>query len=146
TEEGKITTPVERNDLGIPEDTIVFISCANFFKTIPELIETWSKIIAQVPNSVLVLFPFGPNWASNYPKQQFINHLKSIFTRYGLAPERLIVLDPQPVPDREDMKEYYKIADVYLDSFPFAGTTSLIEPLEVNLPVISRQGNCFRSA
>jgi hypothetical protein len=44
------------------------------------------------------------------------------------------------------MKEYYKIADVYLDSFPFAGTTSLIEPLQVNLPVIARQGNCFRSA
>jgi hypothetical protein len=44
------------------------------------------------------------------------------------------------------MKEYYKIADVYLDSFPFAGTTSLVEPLEVNLPVIARQGNCFRSA
>ena len=44
------------------------------------------------------------------------------------------------------MKEYYKIADVYLDSFPFAGTTSLVEPLQVNLPVIARQGNCFRSA
>jgi hypothetical protein len=146
TEEGKITTPVERNDLGIPEDAVVFTSCANYFKIIPELIETWAKIINQVPNSVLVLFPFGPNWARNYPKTQFINHLNSIFINYGLAPERLIVLDPQPVPDRQDMKEYYKIADVYLDSFPFAGTTSLVEPLEVNLPVIARQGNCFRSA
>lgn len=44
------------------------------------------------------------------------------------------------------MKKYYKIADIYLDSYPFAGTTSLIEPLQVNLPVITRQGNCFRSA
>ena len=146
TEAGKITTPVERNNLGIPEDAFVFISCANYFKTIPELVETWAKIISQVPNSVLVLLPFGPNWSNNYPKQQFINHLNSIFIKYGLEPERLIVLDPQPVPDRQDMKEYYKIADVYLDSFPFAGTTSLIEPLQVNLPVIARQGNCFRSA
>ncbi|MEA5578500.1 methyltransferase type 11 [Anabaena sp. UHCC 0451] len=146
TEEGKITTPVERNNLGIPEDAVVFTSCANYFKIIPELIETWAKIIIQVPNSVLVLFPFGPNWAKNYPKTQFINYLNSIFINYGLAPERLIVLDPQPVPDRQDMKEYYKIADVYLDSFPFAGTTSLVEPLQVNLPVIARQGNCFRSA
>ncbi|HBW31050.1 MAG TPA: glycosyltransferase, partial [Nostoc sp. UBA8866] len=30
--------------------------------------------------------------------------------------------------------------------YPFAGTTSLIEPLQVNLPVIARQGSCFRSA
>ena len=146
TEAGKITTPVERNNLGIPEDAFVFISCANYFKTIPELVETWAKIISQVPNSVLVLLPFGPNWSNNYPKLQFINHLNSIFIKYGLETERLIVLDPQPVPDRQDMKEYYKIADVYLDSFPFAGTTSLIEPLQVNLPVIARQGNCFRSA
>ncbi|MFM6025101.1 MAG: hypothetical protein ACKPER_19585, partial [Dolichospermum sp.] len=62
TEEGKITTPVERNNLGIPEDAFVFISCANYFKIIPELIETWVKIINQVANSVLVLLPFGPNW------------------------------------------------------------------------------------
>ena len=146
TEEGKITIPVERQQLGIPENAVVFVSCANFFKIIPELMETWAKIITQVPNSVLVLFPFGPNWSNSYPKQEFINHLKSIFTKYGLATERLIVLDPQPVPDRQDMKEYYKIADIYLDSFPFAGTTSLIEPLQVNLPLIARQGNCFRSA
>jgi predicted O-linked N-acetylglucosamine transferase (SPINDLY family) len=146
TEEGKITNPVERNNLGIPEDAFVFISCANYFKIIPELVEAWAKIISQVPNSVLVLLPFGPNWSNNYPKLQFINHLNSIFIKYGLETERLIVLDPQPVPEREEMKEYYKIADVYLDSFPFSGTTSLIEPLQVNLPVIARQGNCFRSA
>jgi hypothetical protein len=146
TEEGKITIPVQRQQLGIPENAVVFVSCANFFKIIPELMETWAKIITKVPNSVLVLFPFGPNWSNSYPKQEFNNHFKSIFSKYGLATERLIVLDPQPVPDRQDMKEYYKIADVYLDSFPFAGTTSLIEPLQVNLPVIARQGNCFRSA
>ncbi|MEH1777603.1 MAG: hypothetical protein V7L26_00305 [Nostoc sp.] len=146
TEEGKLTTPVERDSLGIPEDAVVFISGANYFKTVPELIEVWAKIISKVANSVLVLLPFGPNWSNNYPKAEFINHLNSIFYKYGLGTERLIVLDPQPVPDREDMKEYYKIADVYLDSYPFAGTTSLVEPLQVNLPVIARRGSSFRSA
>jgi predicted O-linked N-acetylglucosamine transferase (SPINDLY family)/GT2 family glycosyltransferase len=146
TEEGKITTPVERNRLGIPEDAIVFISGANYFKTIPELMTIWAKIIYKVPNSVLVLLPFGPNWSNNYPKTEFINHLNSIFSNHELATERLMVLDPQPVPDREDMKEYYKIADIYLDSYPFSGTTSLVEPLQVNVPVVSRQGSSFRSA
>ncbi|WP_017653669.1 glycosyltransferase [Fortiea contorta] len=146
TEEGKLTTPVERNSLGIPQDAIVFISGANYFKTVPELIYTWIKIIALVPNSVLVLLPFGPNWSNNYPKTEFINYLKFIFSQHRLATERLIVLDPQPVPDRQDMKEYYKIADIYLDSYPFSGTTSLVEPLQVNLPVVTRKGTCFRSA
>jgi predicted O-linked N-acetylglucosamine transferase (SPINDLY family) len=146
TEERKPTTPVERNSLGIAEDSIVFISGANYFKIVPELIDIWAKIISKVSNSVLVLLPFGPNWSNNYPKIEFINHLNSIFSKHGVAAERLRVLDPHPVPDREDMKEYYKIADIYLDSYPFAGTTSLIEPLQVNLPVIARQGTTFRSA
>ncbi len=145
-EEEKATVKVDRESLGIAEEAVIFISGANFFKIIPELIHTWAKIIAEVPNSVLVLLPFGPNWSNVYPKKAFENNLNKVFSQYGISAERLLVLDPQPVPNREDIKEYFKIADIYLDSYPFSGTTSLVEPLQVNLPVISRQGNTFRSA
>jgi predicted O-linked N-acetylglucosamine transferase (SPINDLY family)/GT2 family glycosyltransferase len=136
----------QREILGVPQDAVVFTSGANFYKITPELIHTWAKIIAEVPNSVLMLFPFGPNWASNYPKQAFEQHLHEIFAEYGMSSDRILALDPQPTPNRADIKEYFKLADVYLDSYPFAGTTSLIEPLQVNLPVIARKGNSFRSA
>lgn len=145
-EEENVTVKVDRESLGISEKTVIFISGANFFKIIPELINTWAKIISEVPSSVLVLLPFGPNWSNSYPKKAFVNHLNKVFSKYGIPAEQLIVLDPQPVPNREEVKEYFKIADVYLDSFPFAGTTSLIEPLQVNLPVIARRGTSFRSA
>ncbi|MEH2168484.1 MAG: glycosyltransferase [Nostoc sp.] len=145
-EEENVTIKVDRESLGISEETVIFISGANFFKIIPELINTWAKIISGVPNSVLVLLPFGPNWSNNYPKKAFVNYLIKVFSKHGIPAEQLIVLDPQPVPKREEVKEYFKIADVYLDSFPFAGTTSLIEPLQVNLPVIARRGTSFRSA
>jgi predicted O-linked N-acetylglucosamine transferase (SPINDLY family)/GT2 family glycosyltransferase len=144
--EEKHSLNIDRLNLKIAKDTVVFTSGANFYKIIPELIHTWAKIIAAVPNSILMLFPFGPNWSSNYPKQAFEEHLHKIFAEYGVSSDRVIALDPQPVPNREDLKEYYKLADVYLDSYPFAGTTSLIEPLQVNLPVIARQGNSFRSS
>jgi predicted O-linked N-acetylglucosamine transferase (SPINDLY family)/GT2 family glycosyltransferase len=137
---------IDRKQLGIANDTVIFTSGANFYKIIPELIHTWAKIVAAVPNSKIVLFPFGPNWSSSYPKQAFEEHLHKIFAEYGVSSDRVIALDPQPVPNREDLKEYYKLADVYLDSYPFAGTTSLIEPLQVNLPVVARQGNSFRSS
>ena len=145
-ESEKATAEVERENLGISEEAVIFISGANFFKIVPELIHTWAKIIAEVPNSVLVLLPFGPNWSNLYPKQAFENNLNKVFSQYGISAERLLILDPQPVPNREDVKKYFKIADIYLDSYPFSGTTSLIEPLQVNLPVISRQGHTFRSA
>ncbi|MEH2204207.1 MAG: glycosyltransferase [Nostoc sp.] len=145
-EEENVTVKVDRESLGISEEAVIFISGANFFKIIPELIGTWAKIISGVPNSVLVLLPFGPNWSNSYPKKAFVNHLNKVFSKYGIPADQLMVLDPQPVPKREEVKEYFKIADVYLDSFPFAGTTSLIEPLQVNLPVIARRGTSFRSA
>jgi predicted O-linked N-acetylglucosamine transferase (SPINDLY family)/glycosyltransferase involved in cell wall biosynthesis len=144
--EERSSTTIDRQDLSIADNAVVFTSGANFYKITPELVHTWAKIIAAVPNSTIVLFPFGPNWSSNYPKQAFEEHLHKIFAEYGVSADRVIALDPQPVPNREDLKEYYKLADVYLDSYPFAGTTSLIEPLQVNLPVIARQGNSFRSS
>jgi predicted O-linked N-acetylglucosamine transferase (SPINDLY family)/glycosyltransferase involved in cell wall biosynthesis len=146
SEQEDITLKVERKTLGITEDAVIFISGANYFKIIPELIKTWAKIIIGVPNSVLVLLPFGPNWSNAYPKKAFVNHLSQVFTKHRIPLDRLIVLDPQPAPNREEVKAYFSIADVYLDSYPFAGTTSLVEPLQVNLPVIARRGNSFRSA
>jgi predicted O-linked N-acetylglucosamine transferase (SPINDLY family)/GT2 family glycosyltransferase len=137
---------VDRSSLNIAPETVVFTSGANLFKIVPELFHTWAKIIAQVPNAVLMLLPYGPNWSKSYLKQPFEDNLIHIFAEYGLLADQLIILDPQPVPNRADVKAYYQIADIYLDSFPFAGTTSLIEPLQVGLPVIARQGNCFRSA
>jgi predicted O-linked N-acetylglucosamine transferase (SPINDLY family) len=142
----KSTVTIDRESLRISTNTVIFTSGANFFKIVPELIHTWAKIVSQVPNSALMLLPYGPNWSNSYPKQAFENNLAQIFAQYGMATDRLIVLDPQPIPNREDVKEYYKLADICLDSYPFSGTTSLIEPLQVGLPVISRQGNSFRSA
>lgn len=145
-EQENATVKVDRESLGISEDKVIFLSGANYFKIIPELIYTWAKIVFAVPKSVLVLLPFGPNWSNAYPKKAFVNHLNKVFSKHGIPAERLIVLDPQPVPNRQEVKAYFGIADVYLDSYPFAGTTSLIEPLQVNLPVIARRGNSFRSA
>ncbi|MGF1481007.1 MAG: glycosyltransferase domain-containing protein [Cyanophyceae cyanobacterium] len=146
SEQGNATIKVTRNSLGISEEAIVFISGANFFKIIPELVHTWAKVLATIPQSILVLLPFGPNWSNTYPKELFSNHVSQVLSDYGVAADRLKILDPQPVPNRYDLKEYYKIADVYLDSFPFSGTTSLLEPLEVGLPIVSKQGTYLRSA
>jgi predicted O-linked N-acetylglucosamine transferase (SPINDLY family)/predicted SAM-dependent methyltransferase/GT2 family glycosyltransferase len=137
---------VDRSNLNIAPESVVFTSGANLFKIVPELFHTWAKIIAQVPNAILMLLPYGPNWSKSYLKQPFEDNLIHIFAEYGLSADQLIILDPQPVPNRADVKAYYQIADIYLDSYPFAGTTSLIEPLQVGLPVITRQGNSFRSA
>ncbi len=132
-----------RNSIGISEESVVFISSANLYKLVPELRETWAKIMAAVPNSVLFLMPFGPSWTNHYPGEAFVNNMKAVFAKYGVDSKRLRVL--KSFPNRADVKEVLKLADVYLDSYPYAGTTSLVDPLEVGLPTVVRDGDTLRS-
>jgi len=137
---------VTRHELGIKEDAIVYMSGSNMFKILPELGHSWAVILKEVPDSVLMLYPYGPNWSADYPRQEFTCRIQGIFRKCGIASSRLVILDPQPVPDRNQIMEYVKLGDIYLDSFPFSGTTSLIEPLGLGKPVITRQGRTFRTS
>ncbi len=137
------TVQPDRVSLGLSDKHIVFMSGANFYKIIPELRETWAKIIAAVPNSVLVLYPFSPSWSNSYPTLHFLKRMKTIFANHDIEENRLIVLDT--LPNRADVKEYLRLGDVYLDAYPHSGSHSIIDALEVGLPPITLDGNSVRS-
>ncbi|MEH2133752.1 MAG: glycosyltransferase [Nostoc sp.] len=137
------TSAISRESLGIEKTAIVYVSGANYYKIIPEQEVTWAKIIASVPNSVLLLYPFNPNWSSCYPCIAFRKRLITTFAKYGLSEDRLIILDPAP--NRADVKERLKLCDIYLDSYPYSGMTSLIDPFEVGLPTVVMETEPSRS-
>ncbi|WP_088892090.1 glycosyltransferase [Leptolyngbya ohadii] len=132
--EPPLTASLTRSDLRLSETAIVYSSGANFYKITPEMMEVWAQIIAQVPDSVLVLYPFNQNWSQSYPIHSFHNRLQAAFARYGMGADRYRVLPAAPT--RVDVKERLKLTDVYLDSYPFSGMTSLIDPLEMGIPAI----------
>ena len=132
-----------RKDFGISENTVVFISGANFFKIIPEMEEAWMCILAATPNSKLLLYPFNPNWASDYPVASFFDRLAAAMSRHGISPDRLLVFGVTL--NRADILERLRFADIYLDSYPFSGATSLLDPLMVGLPAVVMDGSSFRT-
>ncbi|GAB4293599.1 MAG: hypothetical protein Fur0025_29930 [Oscillatoriaceae cyanobacterium] len=138
---GAVAFP-DRNSIGVAPEALVFVSGANFYKITPELRQTWAKIIAAVPNSVLLLYPFGPAWIRSYPQMAFIEQMQAVFAAYGIAPNRLKVLNT--LPSRQEVKQVLQLADVYLDSYPYGGATSLLDPLEVGLPPIVLEGKALR--
>ncbi|MGB8687446.1 MAG: glycosyltransferase [Microcoleus sp.] len=142
TESEVATVKPTRKSLGIDDKTTVFISGANFYKILPELRETWVKILASVPNSILILYPFGPAWTRSYPITPFVNNLNAVCAKYGVNNNRLRFV--KQLPSRADVKEFLQLADVYLDSYPYAGATSLIDPLQVGLPTVVVEGNALR--
>lgn len=137
------TLSFTRFDLGIAADTIVFFSGANFFKIIPELSLTWANILAGVPNSVLVLMPFNPNWSNKYRASPFLSRIHKQFKEIGISPDRLRVIDP--VPARADVHQVLATADIYLDPYPFAGACSMLDPCIMAIPPVVRSGPVGRS-
>jgi predicted O-linked N-acetylglucosamine transferase (SPINDLY family) len=127
-----------RRDFGIPENRALFVSGANFHKITPELRSIWARIIADVKESVLVLYPFGPAWSSSYPERRFTEELKAVFRRYGISRERLFIL--KPFEKQEHIKSFLVLADVYLDATPYSGATSLLDPLEAGVPPVVTEG------
>jgi len=146
SERGTATYRVNRQQLGIAAQQTVFASGANVFKILPELRELWATLLAQTPGSLLMLYPYGPNWSNVYAKKNFTDSFHAVLARHGVATNRLLVLDPTPTPNRDDIKEFLKLADIYLDSYPFGGSTSIVDPLEVGLPVVVQKGRFLRSA
>lgn len=138
------TTTWSRANLSIPEDALVFVSAANYFKIIPEMQHAWARLLAAVPGSFLVIHPFNPNWSSTYPIQRFCAEFDRVLKEYQVDGSRLVVSSAR-FPSRHDVKELLRIGDVYLDTYPFGGVNSLIDPLELGLPVVVWEGETFRS-
>ena len=131
-----------RSSWGATDESIVFMSSTPAFKIIPELRETWVKIIAAVPNSILVLYPFRSR-PDNYPTVPFYNQIRSLFVESGIDKKRVVVI--KALPNRADCIKCLELADIYLDSYPYSGADSLVEPLLAGLPVVARKGQTARS-
>ncbi len=130
--------------LGLPAEATVFVSAANYFKIIPEMQHTWARLLAAVPGSYLLLHPFNPNWSSQYPIKRFCADFDRVLSEHGVDSSRLVV-SSMKFPSRSDVKELLRMGDVYLDTFPFGGVNSLVDPLEIGVPVVAWEGDSFRS-
>jgi predicted O-linked N-acetylglucosamine transferase (SPINDLY family) len=60
-----------------------------------------------------------------------------------VARNRVVLVDS--LPTRADVKALEQVADVYLDTAPFSGSISVIDPLEIGLPPVIQQGTTHRS-
>jgi hypothetical protein len=138
------TITVTRAGLGIPDDHVLFFSGSNYFKITPEVLLAWAEILARTPGSSLALMPFNANWQTDYPVSMFVRRLNRVLATFGVAADRVKLF--ARVPTRADLQAVMSLADIYLDSFPYPGACSLVDPLLVGLPVVVRRGRKLRTA
>jgi predicted O-linked N-acetylglucosamine transferase (SPINDLY family) len=115
----------------VSNDYITFGSFNNLTKITHDVIDSWSRILLSVPNSILLLKAGRLN--DNFVKQKVIDRFK----RQGI-PEKRLKLHGPIYNDRDHLLFYDRI-DIALDTFPYNGTTTTFEALWMGVPVISME-------
>ena len=124
----------KRSDFGLPEEGFVFCSFNHDYKINPPLFKVWMDLLKEVPGSVLWLM-----------KLNDAAHAKLIESarNYDVDPVRIIFASR--LPRVEDHLARYRLADVFIDTFPYNGHTTAGDALRSGLPVISLCGESFAS-
>jgi predicted O-linked N-acetylglucosamine transferase (SPINDLY family) len=126
-------TKFERKKFGLPNHGFVFCSFNNSYKITPEVFASWCRILQRVEGSVLWLYEANKG---------IVENLQVEAVSRGLNPKRLVFSGTLPVPE---YLARYRLADLFLDTFPYNAGTTASDALWAGLPVLTRSGKSFAS-
>ncbi len=112
---------------------ITFASFNKFAKISPFTVKLWSRILAAVPGSRLLIKSRGlqdPGLCAPFLQR---------FVAQGIDADRITLM--QPTPDSQGHLQTYGQADIALDTFPYNGTTTTMEALWMGVPVVTLAGD-----
>jgi predicted O-linked N-acetylglucosamine transferase (SPINDLY family) len=132
--------PLTRAQFGLPETGFVFTCQNGCQKLLPEVFDIWMQILRAVPGSVLWLLR---------PNETAVKNLIKEANARGVEAERLIFTAREVVPidqERARVGKYlasYKLADLFLDTWPYNAGTTAIDALWAGLPVLTKMGKAY---
>jgi len=119
-----------REQAGLPADGFVFCAFTNVYKINPPVFDVWMRLLRQIPDSVLWLR------AMDAPSR-----LLQEATARGVDPQRLVF-----APHVASMAEHlgrHRLADLYLDTFPYNAHSTACDALWAGVPVLTCSGRTY---
>ncbi len=140
---GRVQTGIQvtRAQVGVSDETPLFISGANQTKLHKPLIAAWARILHRSPGARLLLYPFPPHYGA--ARQDIATRVIAHFAEFGIAENRVIITDGLP---RDAVISLLGQGDLGLDSFPYTGATTLVDAVEAGLPTVSLKGGALRTS
>ncbi|MFM8535804.1 MAG: tetratricopeptide repeat protein [Acidimicrobiia bacterium] len=117
-----------RASQGLPESGFVFCSFNTIYKITPTLFDVWMRLLGSVSGSVL--------WLRNESAVAIANVRREAEKR-GIAGERLIFAGRVPLAEH---LARHRLADLFLDTFPYSAQTTASHALWSGLPVLTLRG------
>ncbi len=127
------STTGRRADWGLPEDALVLASFNQVYKIVPAWLDLWARLLHQLPHAVL--------WQLAGSDTAHANLRRELAAR-GVDPARLVIA-PQVVAHEHLARA--ALADIFIDTFPCNGHTTVSDALWAGLPVVTRCGDGFAS-
>ena len=122
-----------RAEMGLPDSGFVFCCFNNNYKILPEIFASWMRILKAVDGSVLWLLEDNALAAEN---------LRKLAEAHGVDPGRLIFAGRLPL---EEHLARHRLADLFLDTWPYNAHTTASDALWAGLPLLTRAGSSFAS-
>jgi tetratricopeptide (TPR) repeat protein len=121
----------------IPYDRNGFVTFGTMNKSQkmnPEVIRLWSRVLAAVPDSRMVMKRF------DYALERTRERIWQEFERNGIERERVRIVWQDETPNYLD---FYTTLDLALDPFPFTGATTTMETLRMGVPLVTLVGDAI---
>lgn len=120
-----------RSDFGLPDLGFIYCCFNNSYKITPAIFDVWMRILKGVDDSVLWLV---------FDHDEIVGNLKKEARLRGVDPSRMYF---SPRVNVADYLSRFRVADLFLDTAPFNGGTTLNDALWTGLPVLTCVGSPF---
>jgi predicted O-linked N-acetylglucosamine transferase (SPINDLY family) len=123
-----------REECGLPKNDFVFCCFNNSHKFNPQVLDSWSRILLKVENSVL--------WIPEN-NQYFMSNVVIEFEKRGIHSKRIIFA--KRIELMADHLARSSLADIFLDTYPYNAHTTTMDSLKAGVPVLTLMGESFTS-
>ena len=123
----------KREELSLPKDGFVFCSFNQSSKILPKIFDIWMNILKKVDSSVLWLLENNLTTRKN---------LENEANKRGVNSDRIIFAEFLPT---DEHLSRLKMADLFVDTYPYTAHTTCSDALWAGLPVVTLQGETFAS-
>jgi predicted O-linked N-acetylglucosamine transferase (SPINDLY family) len=124
---------VKRDEFNLPEHAFVMAAFGNVYKITPEMFVTWIEILKEIPRAILWLIDDNPTTTNN---------LKAHANKTGADLNRIFFT---PRASHEDYRAKLKLADVFLDTFPYNCGSTTNDVMSAGLPLVTMSGRTMVS-
>ena len=129
-----LETNLKKEEFLLPNDKFIFCCFNNLIKINEFIIDVWSEILNSSKNSIL--------WLSIPPNTKQNRNILNEFNKRKVDLSRIFFSDKI---EYQKYLERFKLADLFLDTYPYCGHTTSIEALNAGLPVLTLQGKSFQN-